>query len=232
MYQQRQSFLSNIPQAVKGLLIINAAVFISYYIIGYFLNIDIRMVLGMYFFKSDLFEPYQIATHMFMHADFWHLFFNMYALWMFGQVIEKVWGPKKFLIYYFITGFGAAILHSLVIYYQYYQIVSSTILLRQEYIALMSTPTMGASGAVFGILLAFGMLFPNVELQIIFIPIPIKAKYFVMFYAVIELIYGVVNIPGDNIAHFAHLGGMIFGYIMIKLWGKGKPQGGNFYREY
>jgi membrane associated rhomboid family serine protease len=232
MYQGRSSFLANIPQAVRGLLIINAAVLLSYYIIGYLFNININMILGMYFFKSELFEPYQIATHMFMHADFWHLLFNMYALWMFGQVIERVWGSKRFLIYYLITGFGAAILHTLVIYYQYYEIVSSTNFNNNEFIAIMTTPTVGASGAVYGILLAFGMLFPNVQLQIIFIPIPIKAKYFVIFFAVLELFYGVSNIPGDNIAHFAHLGGMIFGFIMIKIWGKGKPKGGNFYREY
>jgi membrane associated rhomboid family serine protease len=186
---------------------------------------------------------------MFMHAGFLHLLFNMYALWIFGQVLERVWGPKRFLIYYLVTGFGAAILHSLVNYFQAQSIMSSLTpeqineVISKGYLALsdgmnytnsamgklnllVNIPTVGASGAVFGILLAFGMLFPNTELYMMFIPIPIKAKYFVMGYGALELFNGVANVPGDNIAHFAHLGGMLFGFILIKIWGKSSN---NFY---
>lgn len=251
----RRSILANIPPAVKGLLIINAGVFVLGYILSSTTNINLLRTLGLYYFSSDLFEPYQIVSHMFMHADFWHLLFNMYALWLFGQVIERVWGAKRFLIYYFITGFGAVIIHTLVKYFQYKSLTEGlspeTInLIINEGIGVLNSgnnyidnqmgslnlflyfPTIGASGAVMGVLLAFGMLFPNVELQLLFIPIPFKAKYFVIGYAAIEMIYGVSNIPGDNIAHFAHLGGMLFGFILIKVWGKGNSSGGNHYQQY
>jgi membrane associated rhomboid family serine protease len=192
---------------------------------------------------------------MFMHGGFMHLFFNMYALWLFGSIIEQKWGSKKFLIYFFVTGLGAAVLHTAVNYFQLHSIEASLSPEQLEFIkengarealrgynfaneplstynGILNFPTVGASGAVFGILLAFGMLFPNAPLQIMFIPVPIKAKYFVIAYGAVELGLGINNAEGDNIAHFAHLGGMIFGFILIKIWGKGKPQGGNFYREY
>jgi membrane associated rhomboid family serine protease len=228
MYQQRQSFLSNIPQAVKVLLIINVAMLLLTWLLEYANIANLKASLGLYYFESEFFRPYQIITHMFMHGNFPHLFFNMYALWLFGSIIEKVWGPKKFLIYYFITGLGAAALHTAVNYFQFHSIGAS--LATQN--GILYSSTVGASGAIFGLLLAFGMLFPNAPLQIMFVPIPIKAKYFVIAYGVLELGLGINNAQWDNIAHFAHLGGMIFGFIMIKLWGKGKPQGGNFYREY
>lgn len=180
-----------------------------------------------------------------MHGGFMHILFNMYALWMFGQILERVWGPKRFFIFYMFTGLGAAVLHSAVIYYQVYD-VSKTMspeaintvfekgltaiqqgknfvdasMAQLNY--LIHIPTVGASGAVFGLLLGFGMLFPNTELYLMFIPIPIKAKYFVMGYGAIELFGGIANRPDDNIAHFAHLGGMLFGFIMIKIWNKDK----------
>jgi len=252
----RQSFFSGIPQAVKGLLIINAGMFLITELLIITNNIDLKRMLGLYYFDSKMFQPYQIVTHMFMHGNFMHLFFNMYALWLFGQVIERVWGPKKFVIYYFITGFGALILHSLVKYFEYRSLISGLPPDAIEYIKtegmnvlasgknytdstlgelnifLNYSYTVGASGAVMGLLIAFGMLFPNIELQIIFIPIPIKAKYFVIGYAVIEMIWGISNIPGDNIAHFAHLGGMLFGFILVKIWGKSKGPKSHFYKEY
>ena len=249
----RSSFLANLPQAVKGLLIINIAVFALGFIVEATMQIELAKVFGIYFFKSDLFKPYQIITHMFMHDGPMHLVFNMYALWMFGQVIERVWGAKKFLIYYFVTGLGAVILHTFVNYLQYQSLivdlpqeVLNSILIggnnvsvpniyysnAQSLFNFLHIPTVGASGAVFGLLLAFGMLFPNVELQLMFIPVPIKAKYFVMGYGAIELYMGINNAAGDNIAHFAHLGGMLFGFILIKMWSKGNNQGGNFYREH
>lgn len=248
----RNSILANIPQAVKGLLIINVAVLVLSYIAeATMVNIDVSRTIGLYFFKSELFKPFQIITHMFMHGDFMHLIFNMYALWMFGQVIERRWGAKKFLIYYFVTGFGAVVLHTFVNYLQYSDLIAG---LSEDVVnmvindgtkllssgknwsdpntgglnLLLNTPTVGASGAVFGILLAFGMLYPNVELQLMFVPIPIKAKYFVMGYGAIELYMGFQNAAGDNVAHFAHLGGMIFGFFLIKMWGTGNEDNGRW----
>ncbi len=251
----RQSILSNIPPAVKGLLIINIAMLVITFLVGETSNLDLNRVLGLYLFKSELFQPYQIVTHMFMHGGLMHLVFNMYALWMFGQVIERVWGAKKFLIYYFVTGLGAVVLHSFVQYLQYQSAISvltpeevNFVLVEGPKVAangqnwtainignlneVLNFPTVGASGAVFGILLAFGMLFPNIKLQLMFVPIPIKAKYFVMGYGVIELLMGINNAESDNIAHFAHLGGMLFGFILIKMWGKGKGPDSNFYTQY
>ncbi len=253
----RNSFLANMPPAVKVLLIINVGAFIIGELLLRTNNIDLGRIFGLYFFKSELFKPYQTVTHMFMHGGFMHLAFNMYALWMFGQVIERVWGAKKFLIYYFITGFGAVVLHSFVQYLQYVSLSeglhadaiqmiinegAEVIASGQNYtdaqlgglnLFLNYSYTVGASGAVFGLLLAFGMLYPNVELQLMFVPIPIKAKYFVMGYGAIELFMGINNASGDNIAHFAHLGGMLFGFILIKMWGKKNTmRNGNFYTEY
>jgi membrane associated rhomboid family serine protease len=175
----------------------------------------------------------------------------MYALWMFGKILEQVWGPKRFFVYYFATGLGAAFLHLLVMHFQVAELLhtinpqkidlvmsqgAEVIASGQNYMdvemgnlnALYNGVTVGASGAVFGVLLAFGMLFPNVELFLMFVPIPIKAKYFVMGYGLIELFGGFANRAGDNVAHFAHLGGMLFGFILIKYW-RGKGIGNNMY---
>lgn len=238
------SFL-DISPVVKNLLIINAGVLLISLAIGMFYGQEVSRIIGLYYFGSEQFRPFQIVTHMFMHGGFMHLLFNMYALWLFGQVLERVWGPKRFLIYYLVTGLGAAILHSLVNYFHVQSVISqlsqvqidevfsngATVLAQSKnYIdtamaelnLIVNIPTVGASGAVFGVLLAFGMLFPNTELYLMFVPIPIKAKYFVIGYGALELINGVANVPGDNIAHFAHLGGMVFGFILIKLWGKSR----------
>ncbi len=237
----RRSILANIPPATMGLLIINIVMLVITQLLAYAQITNLNSHLGLFYFESEFFKPYQIVTHMFMHGGFMHLLFNMYALWLFGQVIEKVWGSKRFLIYYFVTGLGAAALHTFVNYLQYQSLVSGVspdgvdmfnqIDLNQA-ASIMYSPTVGASGAVFGILLAFGMLFPNTELQLMFVPIPIKAKYFVIGYGVIELFLGVGNFEGDNIAHYAHLGGMLFGFILIKLWGKGNSSGGSYYQQY
>jgi membrane associated rhomboid family serine protease len=179
---------------------------------------------------------------MFMHSGIWHLFFNMFALYMFGQVLEQVWGPKRFLIFYFVCGLGAALTHESVIAFQYSHLAHSlspenlqlvlnegTAYFNQGKVftdpgmenlqILLNTPTIGASGAIFGVLLAFGMLFPNTQLMLLFPPIPIKAKYFVIIYGGIEL-YMAITQPGSNIAHAAHLGGMLFGYLLIRYWRK------------
>jgi membrane associated rhomboid family serine protease len=150
------------------------------------------------------FMPWQLVTYMFLHADLSHIFFNLFALWIFGQAIENLWGTKRFLMYYFLTGIGAAIIHMLVGGYFTY--------------------TIGASGAVFGILLAFGMMFPNQYIILLFPPIPIKAKYFVGIYGAIELFSGLSR-ADSGVAHFAHLGGLIVGFILIKLWKIKKPYG-------
>ncbi len=206
------------------------------------MGINLYTYLGLHFPLSEKFRLHQIFTHMFMHGGLTHLFFNMFALYMFGRVLESVWGPKRFLTFYLVTGIGAAVLHSAVNFFEYYQTSSQLSPEQINYVKevgygiwsegknfsepllgklnlILNTPTVGASGAVFGILLGFGMLFPNTQLMLLFPPIPIKAKYFVIGYGVIELYLGFAQ-PGSNVAHFAHLGGMLFGYFMIKYWNK------------
>ncbi|HPT20485.1 MAG TPA: rhomboid family intramembrane serine protease [Bacteroidales bacterium] len=221
---------------------INIIMLLAYWAAGSVFNVDLNSILGLYFPKSEKFMPVQIVTHMFMHGGFLHLLFNMYALYMFGQVLEQVWGPKRFFIYYIICGLGAALTHEVVIAFQYNNLLKELtpdqiqVVLDEgaAYLSqgqvftdqsmknlqiLLNTPTVGASGAIFGVLLAFGVLFPNTELMLIFPPIPFKAKYFVMVYGAIEL-YLAIEQPGSNIAHAAHLGGMLFGYILIRYWRK------------
>ena len=204
----------NMPPVTRNLLLINVIVFLAEKLFM-LKGVDLVNLLGMHYIGADSFRIYQLVTYMFLHDPqvFAHIFFNMFALFMFGIMLERVWGTKRFLIFYFFTGIGAGLTQQLVWYF-----------------ALQGTPhapmlmellvTIGASGAIFGILLAFGMLFPNIPLYIIFIPIPIKAKYLVIGYAVIELFSGISGIPGNNVANFAHLGGMIFGLILILLWRK------------
>jgi membrane associated rhomboid family serine protease len=231
-----------LPPVVKNIILLNVIMWLADVTARSAFGIDLSMILGLYFPKSESFMPLQIVTHMFMHGGFWHLFFNMYALFMFGQVLEQVWGPKRFLIYYLVSGLGAAFIHETVILFQYEKLMNvistdQLSLVLNEGAAyfkegkvftdetmkalqlLLNTPTVGASGAVFGILLAFGVLFPNTQLMLLFPPIPIKAKYFVLGYGAIEL-YLAVTQPGSNIAHAAHLGGMLFGYILIRYWRK------------
>jgi len=200
---------SDIPPVVKNLLILNGVMYlITIFVLPNF-GIDPYKTLGLFYPTSDYFKPYQILSHMFMHGGFLHLLFNMFALWMFGKILEQVWGPKKFLFYYLATGLGAAFIHMGVMWLQ------SNYLGQPLYI---NVPTVGASGAVYGVLLAFGMLFPNTKLMLLFPPIPIKAKWLVLGLAGFALFMGFRNSAGDNIAHFAHLGGMIFGLILILLW--------------
>ena len=183
------------------------------------------------------FKAYQIVSYMFMHDthSFAHVFFNMFAVYMFGRVLENVWGPKRFLIFYFVTGIGAGLVQEVVWFFNLRDVIFASqdminlngaqIISKSEFLNYFVT--IGASGAVFGILLAFGMMFPNAELFLMFIPIPIKAKYFVIGYGLIELFLGIRSSSGggDNIAHFAHLGGMLFGLILILYWRK--KGGGN-----
>lgn len=239
MYSYGRGF-SGIPPVVKNLILINIVMLAATYMSASVFQVDLTRVLGLHFPKSDLFRPYQIVTHMFMHGGIAHLFFNMFALYMFGRVLETVWGPKRFFIYYMVTGLGAALVHELVIGIQYAKVAAmispedmQMVITRGAELAkqgmtftdpvlrqassLVNVSTVGASGAVFGILLAFGMLFPNTQLFLLFPPMPIKAKWLVIGYGAIEL-YLAVTQPGSNIAHAAHLGGMIFGYFLIRFW--------------
>ncbi|MDR1791949.1 MAG: rhomboid family intramembrane serine protease [Bacteroidales bacterium] len=230
---------SFLPLIVKNLLIINALFYVATLALQNF-EIDLTHYLGLYYPQSDMFRPWQIVTYMFMHGGFRHLFFNMFALWMFGYTIENLWGGKRFLIYYFVTGIGAAAVHILVQFIQLKMAMmhlspdESAIVFEQgqrifsmgknfinEYQAInliLNVPTVGASGSIYGILLAFGMLFPNALIYLYFF-IPIKAKWFVILYGGVELISGVMG-THDGVAHFAHLGGMIFGVLLILLWRK------------
>lgn len=210
---------NRIPPVVKNLIIINVIVFIATLIIGDFMYEK----LALFYFKSPFFKPYQLLTHMFMHGDIWHILFNMYSLFIFGSVLEHVWGGKKFLFFYLVTGIGAALLHNGVLFLQDMSLqnalAAGNFMARAEIAQIYSTPTVGASGAIYGLLLAYGMLFPNNIMQLIFPPVALKAKYFVLIFGALELFLGLSN-SGGNIAHFAHLGGMLFGYFLIVYWRK------------
>lgn len=215
----RGGFLSSIPTVTKNIIIINILIMIMTA-----LNEEFMIEkFALFYPTSPFFKPWQILTHMFMHGGFWHLFFNMYTLFVFGSVLERVWGPKKFLIFYFVTGLGAAALHTGVqfIQAQVYmnQIAEGSLHAQAALHALKMTPTVGASGAIYGLLLGYGMLYPDSRLTLIFPPITLKAKWFVIIFAAIELVTGVTGM-GGGIAHFAHLGGMLFGWLMILYWKK------------
>ena len=225
MNQNGGGFLDQIPVVTKNLIIINFLFWVASLALPRVGN-DLTALLGLHFPLAPDFNIIQLVSYMFMHAGFSHIFFNMFAVYMFGRVLENVWGPKRFLIFYMVTGIGAGIIQELTWLYDFRDVISAPqeminigggrILTKPEFYDLFVT--VGASGAVFGILLAFGMLFPNVPLYLMFIPIPIKAKYFVIFYGLAELTMGVANFSGDSVAHFAHLGGMLFGYVLIKYW--------------
>lgn len=211
--------MSMFPPVIKNLLIINSLMLLITYLTGDFMYEKF----SLFYIGSPFFRPYQFVSHMFMHGGFVHLFFNMYSLVIFGVVLEQVWGSKKFFFYYMITGLGAAALHSLVLYIDASANIAAAnvgnLAAAEALQQLMGTPTVGASGAVYGVLLAYGMLFPNNVLQLLFPPVALKAKWFVMIFGAIELYLALSNSNGD-IAHFAHLGGMIFGFILIKYWQK------------
>lgn len=217
--------MNNIPTVTKNLLIVNVLVYFTSYVLqGY--GVNLNSLFGLHFFLASDFHFYQLFTYMFLHQGFMHLFFNMFAVWMFGRILEQVWGPKRYLFYYIACGVGAGLCQELVQYIEYASElaayegvrVNDIVIAMGEYLNYWNT--VGASGAVYAILLAFGMIFPNQEMFIFPLPMPIKAKYFVIGYAVIELLEGLGNRAGDNIAHFAHLGGMLFGLVLILYWRK------------
>ena len=212
-----------LPPVVKHLLIINVLLYLATFTMNRF-QIDLTDYLGLHFFKASDFKPYQLITYMFMHGNFEHLFFNMFALWMFGNTLENIWGSKRFLWFYMLCGIGAGLCQEVVQYIQYtttlaqYDSVNfggGQVISMANYLNMLNT--VGASGAIYGLLLAFGMMFPNSMIYLYFF-VPIKAKWFVIGYAVIELVSGFIG--GGNVAHFAHLGGMLFGLILILVWKK------------
>lgn len=215
--------MNNIPTITKNLLIVNVVVFLATYLFRT-MGVDLNNVLGLHFFLAPDFHIYQLFTYMFAHGGFSHIFFNMFALWMFGCIVERTWGPKKFLTYYIVCGVGAGLFQELA---QFYFIASEqlphftlaqTMKVADANAAFLNLwTTVGASGAVYGILLAFGMLYPEERIFIFPLPVPIKAKWFVMGYAAIEL-FMAYSSTGDGVAHLAHLGGMVFGFFLIRYW--------------
>jgi len=263
--QYRPTSPYSIPPVVKNLILINVLMLLATYALKS-TGIDLNEKLALYYPGSPHFRPYQLVTHLFMHANFMHLFLNMFALYMFGKVLEMVWGPKRFLIYFLVTGLGAAALHLFVNYLELSHVAKTVDafantpspellatfvktnlgsqaapwvhdfinkwsespgnpayiqqgidIAQKIFEERINIPTVGASGAVFGILLAFGVLFPNTELMLLFPPVPIKAKYFVIGYGLLELYLGFAESNSD-VAHFAHLGGMLFGYLLLRYW--------------
>lgn len=235
---QGGSFRVSVPPVTLNLIIINFLVWLAALTLPKF-GIDLTQWLGLHFFLGSDFNVVQLFTYMFMHStsSFGHIFFNMFSVYMFGRTLEMVWGGKRFLFYYLSVGLGAGIVQELWWLYEFWDIVNLTgdtminigtqLVTRGQFLNLPLT--VGASGAAFGILLAFGMLFPNVPLYLMFIPVPIKAKYFVIFYGVAELFFGISGTM-SGVAHFAHLGGMLFGFFLIRYWKKkGVGGGGNFF---
>lgn len=222
--------MNMMPPVTKNLLIINVLCFLGMYV-GTLHNVDLNNLMGLHFFMADNFMPYQLLTYMFMHGNLEHIFFNMFAVWMFGRIIEQVLGSKRFLFYYLACGLGAGLIQELVQWIHYISLEhvdvarSGNELVYGNYViqhgmavSVNMWNTVGASGAVYGILLAFGMIFPNEKMFVFPIPVPIKAKLFVIGYAVIELLMARSN---DGVAHYAHLGGMLVGLLILLVWKDG-----------
>jgi membrane associated rhomboid family serine protease len=245
------NILGNMPPVVKNLLLLNVIMFVIT-MLGQGQGIPMTRLLGGYVFNSPYFEPYQMVSHFFMHGGLFHIFFNMFALVIFGSALERVWGPKRFFIFYVATALGAFVIHQLVGYIEVksieadliaagyndlyslqdnilalnkgvvesFTIIGGTEELVQSYIHSISIPVVGASGAVYGILVGFAYLFPNTQLMLLFPPIPVKAKWLVLFLVGIALFNSFQDRPGDNIAHLAHLGGALVGFIIVLFWQK------------
>ena len=216
---ERGGFMSSVPTAVKNLIIINVLVMIMTA-----LNEDFMYEkFALFYPTSPFFHWWQPVTHMFMHGGFWHLFFNMYTLWIFGSQLERVWGARKFLVFYFVTGLGAALVHTGVEWLQMQnwlaEAAAGSYSAQVSIHTLKMTPTVGASGAIYGVLMGYAMLYPDAVMALVFPPIAMKAKWFVLIFGAIELMTGVTGM-GGNIAHFAHLGGLIFGYLLMMYWKK------------
>jgi hypothetical protein len=219
----RNSFRST-PQIVLNLIIINTLVFFAQNIFGGMNEFSkFNNLFALHHFKSPDFRPYQLVTHMFMHGSFFHLLANMFGLWMFGSMMERVWGPKKFLTFFIICGLGAAFAQ-LGSYIHDYWSIDHMAITSEEYSVyvdiLRRNATVGASGAIMGILAAYGYTFPNTQLIIFPIPIPVKAKWAIIGIIAMDILGGISNSVGDNIAHFAHIGGALIGFIIVLIWNK------------
>ncbi len=223
--------MPKIPTITKNLLIINVLLFLATEVLEPTLGVDLTSLLGLHFFKAPDFRTYQLVTYMFMHGGFTHIFFNMFMLWMFGSVVERMWGTKRYLFYYIFCGVGAGLCQELAQYIQYansdlanYQMGNTGTALIPVSQNLNLWTTVGASGALYALLLAFGMMFPNERMFIIPIPFPIKAKWMVLGSIAVEFFSALAQ-PGSQVAHIAHLGGMIFGFFLIRYWQR-HPYGG------
>jgi membrane associated rhomboid family serine protease len=239
--------MNNTPTVTKNLIIISLLCFFAASVAGKY-GIDLNDVLGLHYVGSEKFRLYQLITYMFMHSGFEHIFFNLFAVWMFGRILETVWGPQRFLFYYILCGIGAGLVQEVTQYFEFRPYMADMSQLMQyssdamitinghiqtaeQWITLcqqhISVPTVGASGAVYAILMAFGMLFPNQELFIFPLPMPIKAKWLIIGYFILEIFLGFTG--NDGVAHFAHLGGMIFGFLLIMYWRNNSRRNGQFY---
>jgi len=224
-----------IPPVIKNLLIANVLAFIAQKTFGESTSFSIDNMFALHAVQSVYFKPHQLVTYLFLHGGFTHIFFNMFALWMFGSTLENYWGSKRFLIFYMACGIGAGIFHLIVLWREMAPVMEAIQqyppLEQEQFLTNPANPingaTMGASGAVFGCLAAFGYLFPNTPMIILPIPIPIKAKWLVLLYAGMELYLGIQNSAGDNVAHWAHLGGAVVGILMVMYWKKHDRR--NFY---
>lgn len=218
-YNSGNRFQQTTP-VVLNLILINVLVYLAQVVTG---EITATDLFALHHYKSTYFRPYQVVTYMFMHGGFVHLLFNMFALWMFGSIVERVWGPKRFLIFYFICGLGSAFFQ-LGSYVHEFWPKDHMVLSLEDFdgyqLDLRRSATVGASGAIMGVLAAFGYLFPNMELLIIPIPVPIKAKWAVLGMIALDVFGGVVKVQGDNIAHFAHVGGALIGFLLVFYWNK------------
>ena len=227
MQQFKPNRFEVLPIVIKNLLIINALVFLAQVTLGKQLPFSLDDTFALHTWQSQLFQPWQLITHMFMHGDFMHLLFNMLPLWMLGCTLETLWGPKRFLTFYIICGLGAAFCHMLVLYFESEHLIKMFQLLNYQdqeanktaFNSILNQGTLGASGAVFGVLVGFAYLFPNTVFLIYYI-IPLKAKWAIPGYIVIELFSAVRNSAGDNIAHVAHLGGALVGFLLVYFWNK------------
>lgn len=211
--------MSSVPKVTRNLIIINVIVFIATLVNKEFMY----ATFAMFYPTSPYFHVWQVITHMFMHGGFWHILFNMYTLWMFGSVLERMIGERKFLIFYFICGLGAAALHTGVEYLQVQGFMKAmaegSTTAAQSYAALKASPVLGASGAIYGVIIGYAMLFPDSKLTLLFPPVTLSAKWMVIIFAGIELLFGITG-SVVSIAHFAHLGGMLFGWLLIMYWRK------------
>jgi len=240
--------MNRLTDTIKHLIIINVILFVA----PQLLKIDVTNILALHFPENENFGFWQYVTHMFMHGSFPHILFNMYALWAFGTPLEQMWGKKKFIFFYFSAGIGAALIYTLVNYYQFNSIYDQLINVgvssneiqsiltagkydqnsidvpletMQEFYSLYYTPAVGASGAIYGVLVAFGMYFKDAKLALIFFPVPIAAKYFIPFILLGDLFFGVTKYSIGNVAHFAHIGGAIIGFIIAYYWKRNQFKG-------